>query len=157
MRSKAFRNSRGFTLVEVLVALVIVVVTIPVLVQAVYNSLLAIDGLEIEADEMDDLRFIRNIIIQEPDLETFEEGGEIETLDRGEARWEAEVEPTETLDLFKVTLMIELEGTEKSPDPTTHIETLYLLRPTWSESADRTEILEDLRQRIDDDRRNIDW
>lgn len=156
-RQSTIRRRNGFTLVEVLVALAVFLLASGALLQATFNSLLGLQSLQRETEQLDDRRFVRNQILQEPDLDTFEEGGEITTLDRGEVRWEAEVEETETLHLFKVHLTMEFEPLEGGYEPVVLEETLYLLRPTWSEPGDATELLEDARERIERNRRSRDW
>jgi prepilin-type N-terminal cleavage/methylation domain-containing protein len=148
---------RAFTLVEVLVAIALFAIISAVLYESAMNGLLALDALQRETEQFDDLRFVRSQILQEADLDEFEEGGEVETLDSGTVRWEAIVEPTATLHLFRVELFMEFPGEEGSFEPRIVNETLHLLRPTWSEPADATELLEDARERITDGRNATDW
>ena len=92
--------SRAFTLAEVALAIAVFAAAVTVLTQTYVNALLSLDSLESETALNADLRFVRSIVIKEPNLETFEEGGEIETLASGIAAWEAEVEPALVSDLF---------------------------------------------------------
>jgi len=146
----------GFSLLEALIALVIFGLVSAVLSQAFLNTLTALDTQAEIAATVDDLRFVRSQVILEADLETFEDGGEVETLDSGEARWEAEVEITKIPHLFQVFLTIEFEGSD-TIEPWTHEETLYLLRPTWSDPADMDELMADLQEAIEDNRDAWTW
>lgn len=141
---------------EALVALVLFATVATIFSQAFFNTLLALDQNAAIASNVDDLRFVRSQVILQPDLDTFEEGGEIETLDGGQAIWEAEVEPTEILHLFRVHLTIEFAGTE-SIAAWNHEEDLYLLRPTWSDATETDEIMADLEDRIKDGREATNW
>lgn len=147
---------RGFSLIEVLIALAIFALVAAVFSQAFFNTLLALDNQAAMSANVDDLRFVRSQIILEPDLDTFEDGGEINTLDAGEARWEAEVEPTEVPHLFRVLLTIEFAGTDEI-EPWEHEEQLYLLRPTWSDPTETDEIQQKMQERIEDHRNLWDW
>jgi len=149
------RRPSAFTLIEVLAAIAIAGVAFAVLTQTFVNTLEVLGSLKVEADESRDLRFVRSQIIQIADLEDLEDGGEIETLNLGEAIWEAEAEPTKVTDLFDVRLRIEFENPEG--EPFEHEERLYLLRPTWSDPIDRSTILEEARDRIEDLQYDRDW
>jgi len=148
-------HNRGFSLIEVLVAIAIWGVAVTVLLQAFVNTLTVLDHLETDSSRDLDLKFIRNNILQEADLDTFEEGGEITTLNMGTAHWEAEVEPTSIPNLFEVLLTIEFEGTDVEI-PTIE-ETIYVLRPTWSDPLDKADIKEDIQKKIEAQRRSNFW
>lgn len=151
------RRCTGFTLIEVLVALAVFLVAASGLIYAVFNTQLGLLALQRETEQIDDLRFVRNLVLQEPDLRVFERGGEVTTLDRGVARWEAEVEETSLLHLFRVMLQIEFEPPLGETERFISEETLYVLRPTWTEPADATELLQDAREKIEANRRKGGW
>lgn len=95
-----------------------------------------------------DIQAVRMQLLLEPNLEDAEDGGDYPTLNHGEARWEAFIQPTEIVDLFEVDLSIEF--TEPPEDSAgRYQETLYLLRPTWSEGDERSQLLEDKRQELE--------
>jgi len=146
---------KAFSLIEVMVAMAIAAVAFTVLSQTFVNTLRVLGSLTFEANRENDLRFVRSQIILEPDRDTFEDGGEIETLNFGTARWEAEIEETSVVDLFLVRLRIELSGGNNT-DPSEHEETLYLLRPTWSDPIDRSIILENARDALEDERGTLE-
>ncbi len=124
--------------------------------QTFFNILTALQRHEDRKQNLDDLRFVRSQVILEADLDVFEDGGEIETLDAGVARWTARVEPTDLPHLFEVLLTIEFDGSETSP-PWNHEERLQLLRPTWSEPTESSERMADIRTRIEENRNFWDW
>ena len=95
-----------------------------------------------------DIRAVRMQLLLEPNRDDAEDGGRYPTLNHGEATWQATIEPTEIIDLFTVELMIDFsEPADDGPDR--HMETLYLLRPTWSEADERSSLLEDKRQALE--------
>lgn len=150
-------RQHGFSLIEVLLAMAIFSLAAYVLSQSFYNALKATDNLETESSEAADLRFVRQQVILEPELEVFEDGGTIETLLNGPAQWEVEVEQMQVADLFKVDLMIELEPREDESDPRIYKETLYLLRPTWSDPTERGEIITEARDKLTESRIGKEW
>ena len=146
---------RGFSLLEVLVALAIFAAAVAVFSKAFVNTLMALDNRVEEGERLDDLRFVRSLIIMEPDLDTFEEGGDVATIDDGQVDWTAEVEPTGLPHLFKVRLNYEFHPAEG--DSWSHEETLHLLRPTWSEATEASELTLEVGERIEESRNALDW
>ena len=145
----------GFSLIEVVIAIAIAGAAFIVLTETFFNILLTLESLESQSDYQRDVRFVRSQIIQIADREELEEGGEITTLNLGEAEWRAEVEETETVDLFKLDLEIAFENPES--EPIEWAETLYLLRPTWGDSFERGALLDEVRRRIEDEAFDMDW
>lgn len=141
----------GFSLIEVVVALAIFAMAAVVLSDTFVNALLARErGVSNDALNRD-IRAVRMQLLLEPNREDAEDGGDYETLNNGSANWEAEIEPTNVVDLFKVNFRIEFmkPQDERAAD---YQETLYLLRPTWSESDERADLLEDKKDALDDQR-----
>lgn len=150
------RPSRsGFSLIEAVIAIAIAGIAFFMLTETFFNVLLTLEKLESESDYQKDVRFVRTQVIQIADPDEVEEGGEITTLNLGEATWSAEIEPTETVDLFQLTLDIEFENPDGEPIPWS--ERLYLLRPTWGDSFERSALLDDVRKRIEDEAYGRDW
>lgn len=147
---------QGFSLIEVLLALSISAVAIVVLAEAFVNTLWALSMVEEQPEDETRYRFVRSQVLLEPDLDTFEQGGNLRLLDGSQAFWEAEVEYTDTTDLFLVELTIELRGLERAADRV-RVETFYLLRPSWSEAVERSIRRSDAEDRIEDVRRTWDW
>lgn len=150
MNHLGFRTA-AFTLIEVVIALAIFASAAVVLSQAFTNALLAREhGISNDNYEAD-IRTVRMQLLLEPDLENAEDGGEIETYKNGEASWQANIEPTNVVDLFRVELQIQFSEPEEGQD-NSYTETLYLLRPTWSEADERSELLADKKDELESSR-----
>ena len=148
---RTYRRPLGFTLVEVVIALAVFA---GATVGFTMTSLSIITAREhgVTNDLLDaDLRAVRMQLLLEANIEDAEEGGELDTLSNGEAIWSASIEPTNVVDLFKVQFQVEFS--EPFEDgPADYQETLYLLRPTWSESDERADLLADKREELRDNR-----
>ncbi len=146
------QNPQGFTLIEVLVAMVIFTTAITVLAEAYLNTIQAFQGQPEKTLVEQDLAFVRQRVLRAPDFETLERGGDIETFEAGMATWEAEYEETNVIDLFKVTIEIELGERDE-----VYIQELYLLRPGWSDPADRETLLNDKTSDLESARSGLEW
>lgn len=147
----------GFTLTEVLVALVLFVLATTVLASAVNNAIRALESLEIKEGTEQDYRFIRSQIFTITDLTTFEQGGTIQTPDAGEAQWSSNVTPTQTADLYQVVLTVDLPGQGDVPAES-QTRTYFLLRPSWTQDAtDRTALLQTFHDTINKTRTTQQW
>ena len=105
----------GFSLIEVVIAIAVAGISFFLLTETFFNILLTLDSLEAQSDYQKDVRFVRREIIQIADRDELEDGGEITTLDLGQAVWEVELEETEIVDLFNVDIFIEFENPEGEP------------------------------------------
>lgn len=145
------RSDSGFTLIEVVIAVAIFALAAFQLSSAFTYALLARERSVNNDMRYDDIRAVRMQLLLEPTLEDAEDGDTYETLNNGEATWRAEIEPTEVVDLFMVNLLIQFDEPmeEQSAE---YSEQLYLLRPTWSESDERSQLLEDKKQQLLDSR-----
>lgn len=147
---------RGFTLIEVTLALTIFAISVVGIMQAFTNTLTALGSLRREADLSPYVRYVRAHVITVPDLDDFEDGDELDLPDGSTARWTAEVEPVEVADLFRVELEITLSGGDLDKDYVTS-ETLYLLRPSWSDPIDRSRRINDAKKDMDDRNQETEW
>ncbi|MEX0331347.1 MAG: PilW family protein [Puniceicoccaceae bacterium] len=148
-------QSSGFSLIEVVIAVSLAGIAFFVLTQTFFNVLLTLESLESQSDYQKDVRFVRREIIQIADRDDLEQGGEITTLDLGQASWLVEIEETEIVDLFKVMLEIEFENPEG--EPIEYQEVLYLMRPTWSDPIESSAILSEVRDAILEENLRRDW
>ncbi len=137
----------AFTLLEVLAALVIFALAAAVLGGAYVNVLNAYQTMARNVRQQDDLRFAREQLRAEPDRRKAEEGMDFRSSDGRRVEWRAEIEPTEMPDLFTVRFRCRIE--EPPPAATREVEEVFhLLRPTWSEAAERDERRAEVRKRI---------
>ena len=150
------KSVAAFTLVEVLIAVAIFAMAASVLMSAFVNALLSRESA-VQYDLLNaDIRAVRMQLLLEPNLEDAEDGDEYETVHSGEASWEAQVVLTNVVDLFQVALSIRFS---EPPEGLVadYTETLYLLRPTWSESDERSDLLQDKREALEDTRRDFNF
>jgi prepilin-type N-terminal cleavage/methylation domain-containing protein len=131
----------GFTLVEVIAALALFAIATIGLAGAYIDVLNGLERVKVDQQLEQELAFVRTQVLLQPDLDEVELGGDVPTATHGEARWTATVTPSERVaDLFRVDLEIEFTGDGEAVPPGTFEETLYLLRPDWSEPTARDDI-----------------
>lgn len=140
------RRRSGFTLIEVLAALMIFAITAVVLGAAYLNVLNAYDVAQRSNADDGDVAFARSQLLAISDLPTAQTGQEFDDGGR-HVKWTAQAEPTATTDLFTVTFTCVL--TEPGPaGPKTVTETFMLTRPTWSDPTERTTLRQNAASRI---------
>jgi prepilin-type N-terminal cleavage/methylation domain-containing protein len=138
------RRRSGFTLIEVLITTLLFAIAAQGLVTIVVNTLTAIDSVKKDANQDSEQRFVMRQLMQISDEEALEEGGDIQLPSGETIEWRAEHEPTDVVDLHKVTF--ELRSSESFEDEAL---TLYLLRPWLSESIDRESLLDKKEAELD--------
>ena len=139
---------RGFTLLEVLVALAIFALASVVLGSAYLNILNAYD-IAGRANERDsDVSFARQQLLIEPDRTKAEQGDNFDVPGGRHVTWRSEIATTGTADLFAVTFTCEISdpGAPTTPPPVK--ETFLLLRPTWADPVENSKLLQDAKNRI---------
>lgn len=140
-------HTTAFTLIEVLIALAIFAMASTYLTTTFVSALTARERSFNQDLLHADIRAVRMQLLLEPNRDDAEDGGSLPTLNHGEASWRASIEPTEVVDLFTVVLTIEFsQAPEDSPG--FYEETLFLLRPTWSEADERSDLLQDKRDAL---------
>jgi len=144
----------AFSLIEVLVALAIFAMTVAVLAQALNNAMTGLEASKTDAQEAPLYRFALRQILQIEDREEVEDGGSLETPEDGAIDWSAAIEETDILDLFLLTVEMEHSHTtgslfDRAPG---HRETLYVYRPSWSDSLDRGSLLQDKQDALRNER-----
>lgn len=139
---------RGFTLLEVLMALMIFALAAIVLSASYVNILNAYMIVERSAQTNADVAFARALVLTEPDRKKLEQGGEFDTTDNRHVKWEVEIASTSTADLFTVNFTCAV-GALSEPEPQKTLQTFTVLRPTWSiDAAERSKLREDAKNRI---------
>ena len=140
-------------LIEVLIALALFALSAVILVDGAFIASRVAREMKDTRELEQDLLWVRSEVLKIADYEKFSEGGELEALSMGGVGWEATVEMTEVLDLYKVVLHLEYEGNEDyGIEPGERESSMYLLRPTWGNhrefSSDRTRLLDDRRRKM---------
>ena len=153
LRVRASGPARAFTLIEVLLALTLFAIAVIVLSAAYINVLNGIDNVKTDRAFDQELQWVRQQVLLEPDLTTVEKGGESESVDFGKVDWEVAVDPTSIADLFHVTLHITTEGKgDRKPQEAT--QQFMVLRPLWSDPVDREKLRNDSKTRLESERRD---
>ncbi|HEX2100199.1 MAG TPA: prepilin-type N-terminal cleavage/methylation domain-containing protein [Candidatus Synoicihabitans sp.] len=138
---------RGFSMIEVLIALAIFALAAVVLGAAYINVLNAYARATEVAQQQEDVRFARQAVFQQADREELEKGGDFQTTDGRRVSWQATVEPTNLPDLFEVRFICEVSGAPGSR-PEAFEQRFRLLRPTWSEADEREKLRKEIHDRI---------
>ena len=143
------RCRRAFTLLEVLMALTLFALAAVVLASAYINVLNAYAVAARSTQGEADVRFAREQLMQETDCKQAEEGGEFTSTSGRRVRWSAKIEPTALPDLFTVNFTCESsDSATLTPERTTQV--FRLLRPSWSDPAERDKLRQEVRKRIDE-------
>ncbi|MFT6236471.1 MAG: general secretion pathway protein I [Lentimonas sp.] len=141
------RTEPGFSLIEVVVALALFAMASVVLTSSFVNALLAREHGQSNDLRHADIRAVRMQLLLEPNMDDAEDGDRHDTLNNGTANWEASIEPTNVIDLFEVQLSIEFSEPQEE-QAATYTESLYLLRPTWSKTDERSSLLQDKKDEL---------
>ncbi|MDP2138003.1 MAG: prepilin-type N-terminal cleavage/methylation domain-containing protein [Candidatus Didemnitutus sp.] len=130
------RSIVAFTLIEVLISLAIVGIAAVALGAAYANTLGAHAAVAQRAAHGTVLDHLSAVVLNEPDREKVESGGDLTLPENRRLRWEAVVEEAAVPDLFKVTIKGRVEGgTAGGVEEFT--QSVMLLRPTWSDPQRR--------------------
>lgn len=143
------RLRRGFTVLEVLVALAIFAMAAIVLASTYLNILNGYEVIARGGESNADLAFARSLVLGEPDPKKLEQGGMFDTADGGRVNWSVEITSTNMPELFTVTLTCETSGLTKQSPTDKSVQTFTVLRPTWVvDTAERDKLREDVKNRI---------
>jgi general secretion pathway protein I len=137
----------AFTLLEVLVALAIFAMAAVVLGATYVNALNAYQAAGRQNEYDADLRFVRAVLLAEPDRQKATDGGDLDLGGNKHAHWQADIAATDTVDLFSVAWTCDIVDPAR-PKSFHTSQTFMLLRPTWSDPVERTKLLDQVKQRI---------
>ena len=139
---------RGFTLIEVLVALCIFAMAAVVLGSAYLNVLISYETVSRGVQVNEDFAFARQLVLREPDRQKLEEGGQFETAGGRRAQWNVEITSTLVPNVFNVVFNCEVaDPTRTEPDRLT--QQFTVLRPTWViDTAERDTLKNEIKTRI---------
>jgi general secretion pathway protein I len=138
---------RGFTVLEVMIALAIFIGAAVVLGATYLGIMNGYAQMQVDGDYKNDVKFARAALLAEPDFDTAEKGADFDATGGRHVSWKATIEPTETADLFTVTFECEINAAELK-EPIHISEKFRLLRPTWSKPEDRDKLRSNARTRI---------
>src|SRR5262245_25161384 len=106
----------GFTLVEVLASLAILAMAAVVLGAAYVNTLTAHHAVAVRAATGYEIDYLRDSILNEPERDNVEKGGDVTLPDNRRLQWEAVIEEAPVPDLFKVTVRGKIFSTSPTSD-----------------------------------------
>ena len=130
---------RGFTIIEVLIALTVFAYATIAMSAAYVNVLNAYGRVKVVMQTDEDVKFARASLVNQPDFATAEAGQEFDTTDGRHIKWTADIEDQGVVpDLFTVTFDCEITPADATQDPIKSEEVFTVLRPTWSDPATRT-------------------
>lgn len=148
MSSASSRSARAFTLIEVLVSLAIFALAAVVLSVAYLNVIGSYRTMGSRHEAQEDWKWVRSVVLAEPEREKVEEGGQLSLPDGRQVTWSAKIEQAGVADLFRLTLQVESPGSGNLP-AWKHEESLHMLRPAWSDPAERDRLRALTKQRVD--------
>jgi prepilin-type N-terminal cleavage/methylation domain-containing protein len=140
--------SRGFTLLEVLLSLMIFVMAAVVLGSSYVNVLNGYDVAQHANARNEEVDFARAQLLAEPDHDKAGQGGEYDSTNGRHVSWHAQIDPTQTADVFAVAFTCEIND-PSAHGPETVTENFMVLRPTWSDPTKRTTLMEAAKEQID--------
>ncbi len=140
------KTTGGLTLLEVLISLAIFAVAAVALGAAYVNTLGAQRAATNMNRENGNWRIARTLVLAEPSRLKAERGGELRLAGDQRLKWEARIEATLLADLFQVTLRGRLQDTGKESGHE-YAETFMVLRPTWSDPAERERLRNEAKER----------
>lgn len=132
---------KGFTLVEVTVALALFGIAVVVLTQSFLSGIFSLESFKFDNTEDEALMFVYGKVLAIESRASFENGGSITTANNGIAKWSGTVQSTPVLELYKVRVNVAFQESKTSAKRTNHTEEFHLYRPKWAEPGERDEFL----------------
>ncbi len=131
-------NSRGFTLIEVLVALGIFALATVALGATYANVIAGYRQAGSKPDREQEMLLVREAIAREPERAKVGRGGAIALPGQHRAQWSANLLEGNLPGLFRVELQCSFDGSG-SREPEVVREIFMLFRPGWSDPAGHRE------------------
>jgi general secretion pathway protein I len=138
----------GFTLLEVLVALMIFSLTSIVLSTAYLNVLNSYAAAARANQRNHEVAFAREQLLAEPDRTKAETGADFDSTDNRHVRWNATITPASMPDLFTVTFVCEISDPTAGGETPKVTQTFTVLRPTWSDPTENGPLKIAVQERI---------
>ncbi len=145
-------NKQGFTILEVLVAVVIFAGAATVLVSSYVNILSNFEASRLKANFDEELAYVRGELQTISDIEEAEDGLDFDMGNGVTGNWYSEIEMTEIPNLFTVNLFVDMRDADGERQQLEQL--FYLLRPSWSEVDEVDRAREDLQERMEDFRKD---
>lgn len=150
----------AFSLSEVLVALALFTLLVVAVGQSISNNMRALAEMNTGGWDTPSMRAIREHILSRNNRQEIEDGGEIELAgwpkpgDRSnttaaqptKVRWTAEINPTSTLDLYTLTVDLQVDNAN---EPIEAGFVVHVYRPGWGRLEDRERAVEAKVERLE--------
>jgi general secretion pathway protein I len=158
MARPSSRRTEGFSLLEVLVALAVFALASVAMASSYLNILNSYNSAARGLQGDPDLQAARNALLKITDITLATTGDAFDTPDdpagappnpgmpsppadhSRHVAWTADIEPTTVTDLFTVALTVVVTANDGTS--TTTVDSFSVLRPTWSQAADRSALRE---------------
>lgn len=142
--------ARGFSLLEVLVSIAIFAMAFIVILSTYANILSSYQHIRADREADEDVKFARAALLAEPDIQKAQDGDEYDATGERHVRWSSTITPSDTIaDLFSVEFECEISA-PGAGDPEKVTQTFMVVRPTWSDPAERDKLLQATKAQIAD-------
>lgn len=126
-------SNKGFTLIEVIVALAIFALASVVISQSFMGGLISLEKFNLLDSRDETFKLIDRRVMGIRDRGEMERGGSMKTLEKGFARWDVETSETAVEGLYKVVVHVELPDQKLEGRPYAFGDSFYLFRPEWAQ------------------------